>query len=356
MYGEGVSPADAGVRVVSPKIDLTEAPFGAYAIFAGVTGDGKHIIAAFGDGSLSAMPADADPKTMQPADTLDATPIAGAPGVNGRAALIGTDDGRLLLFDPERGVSELAAMPGAWVEQVASSPESGLIAFSAGRAVHVLDADGGTVAAYDDLPSTPAGLVFSPDGARLAIAHYGGVTVRTPGKGSDAAQLLDWHGSHTAVSWSPDGRFIVTAMQENEMHCWRMKDAKSLKMSGYPAKIRALDWTPDGAYVAVSGAECVTSWNCEGDGPMGKAPEEFGYVYGGIVSRVAARPRGRAVAGGYNEGTVMISGIEKGDALIARAGDGSPVTALAWSLDGNTLVSGSENGAFAVMRLADEIA
>jgi WD40 repeat protein len=53
-------------------------------------------------------------------------------------------------------------------------------------------------------------------------------------------KTFEWHGSHTAVSWSPDGKFIVTAMQDREMHCWRWRDRESMRMSGYPSKIRAL--------------------------------------------------------------------------------------------------------------------
>jgi len=142
-----------------------------------------------------------------------------------------------------------------------------------------------------------------------------------------------------------------------------MPDGKSMRMSGYPRKIRALSWTPDSAFVAASGADTVTSWCCAGDGPAGKAPQEFGYAYQGAVTRVAARPVGRVIAGGYADGTVMIGGVAdgdgdglgEGDAIIARAGDGDAVTALAWSPDGRVLVVGGESGALAVIRVPDAI-
>ena len=357
MYGNTLNTADAGIRVVSSKVDLSEASFGAFVTYFGTTGNGGHAVAVFGDGMLRSMPLDDDPKTMKDTPEVGngAMALSGAPDTDGLGTLFGTDDGRLLRFRPGEGLEELASVPGKWIENVAMSAEAGLSAFSAGLDVLVQDADGATVAVLASHPSTPTGIAFAPDGNRLAVSRYDGVSVWRLDDTS-VPEELHWHGSHTALSWSPDGRFIVTAMQENELHCWRMPDGKDMKMSGYPSKIRALSWTPDSAYLAASGAGTVTSWCCAGDGPSGKAPQEFGYVYEGTVTRVAARPAGHVVAGGYDDGTVMIGDIDGGGAIIARAGDGGAITALSWSPDGGTLLAGGADGAVAVIRVLEAIA
>lgn len=359
MRDAALSFADAGIRVVSPKVDLSEAAFGAYVTYAGFTGDGAVAVATFADGAVRSMPAAADADDMALAIRFGAMPLAVAPDADGYGTLIGTDDGRLLRFAPGEDLRVLAGFPGAWIENVAAHPTTGLRAFSEGRTVHVLDRGGASVAQFADHPSTPTGIVFSPAGDRVAVSRYDGVSVWPVG--GRPAEELSWHGSHTVVSWSPDGRFIVTAMQENEIHCWRLADGKSMKMSGYPRKIRALSWTADAKYVAASGADTVTAWRCDGDGPAGRAPLEFGYVYEGIVTRVAARPMGPGgaggyvVAGAYDDGTVMIGDLEKGDAVIARPGDGSPGTSLAWSPDGQTLIAGGAEGAVAMIKVAEAI-
>ena len=68
------------------------------------------------------------------------------------------------------------------------------------------------------------GLAFLPKGYRLAAAHYNGVSLWFPN--ADATpQLLEWKGSHLDATVSPDGRFLVTSMQENALHGWRLADA-----------------------------------------------------------------------------------------------------------------------------------
>jgi WD40 repeat protein len=352
MRGAALNFADAGIRVVSPKAHLTEAAFGAYVTHAGFTGDGADVVATFGDGCIRCMPAEDDPGALQAAEALGATPLVAAPDIDGKGILVGTDDGRLLRFTPGEGLQELARLPGAWIETVAAHKAAGLRAFSAGRAVYVLDPSAVPIAVFADHLSTPTGIAFSPSADRIAVSRYDGVSVwQVDAQGS--AEELPWHGSHTALAWSPDGCFMVTAMQENELHCWRLADGKSLKMSGYTRKIRSLAWTSDSKYVAAGGAETVTSWRCDGDGPAGRAPVEIGYAYEGVVTRVAAQPTGHVVAGGYDDGTIMIGDVEKGDAVIARPGDGDAITALAWSPDGLSLIAGSAGGAVALIRVPE---
>ena len=283
-----------------------------------------------------------------------ATPIAAAVDIGGAGVLIGTDAGELLRLDGST-VTKLTETGGPWVSEVAVHSGKGLRAFAAAKSMTVLGADGATVLEAGGHPSTVAGLSFSPDGTRIAVAHYDGVSVWNLTDPGQKPQRLEWHGSHTAVAWSPSGQFIVTAMQDKEMHCWRWKDKTGMRMSGYPSKIRAVAWTADGQHVAASGADTVTSWDCSGKGPSGKPPLEFGYVYDGVVRQVAAHPVDHVVAGGYSDGTVLVGTIEQETAMIARPASGHAVTGLAWTDDGATLVATDESGAVAVMRILEPL-
>ncbi len=120
------------------------------------------------------------------------------------------------------------------------------------------------------------GLCFLPKGYRLALAHYNGVSLWFP-NAEAAPPLLEWKGSHLDATVSPDGRFLVTSMQENALHGWRLADARNMRMTGYPGKTRSLSWSHDGHWLATSGADACVVWPFrDKDGPMGKAPRECG--------------------------------------------------------------------------------
>ena len=63
------------------------------------------------------------------------------------------------------------------------------------------------------------------------------------------------------VTWSPDARFLVSSMQENALHGWRLvPDKAHMRMSGYPSKTRSFSWSHDGQFLATSGAEAAIIW------------------------------------------------------------------------------------------------
>ena len=97
---------------------------------------------------------------------------------------------------------------------------------------------------------------------------------------------------------SPDGRFLVTSMQENTLHGWRIADKKDMRMSGYPAKTRSLSWSFDGQWLATSGADAAIIWPFKDkEGPIDKAPLECGarqvrVTCGRLSSEIACRGAG----------------------------------------------------------------
>jgi len=207
---------------------------------------------------------------------------------DGVRIITGGDDGRLVSTNAGGEASVVADESGKWIDAVALRGD-GAIAWTAGRVVRARSAGGETKSL--DLPSASRGLAFMPKGYRLAIAHYNGASLWFPG--ADARpETLEWKGSHLDVTVSPDGRFLITSMQENTLHGWRLSDGKNMRMAGYPAKSRSLCWSPDGKWLATSGADACILWPFQGkDGPMGAAPRECGVRAGVQVTRVAFHPR-----------------------------------------------------------------
>jgi WD40 repeat protein len=245
------------------------------------------------------------------------------------------------------GTSVIAVDSGRrWVDHVAIAPD-GAVAWSAGKQAFARAAKG--LERSLDVPSTVGGLDFTPKGYRLAVAHYNGVTLWFPNAEAEP-ERLEWKGSHVGASVSPDGRFVLCAMQEPTLHGWRLADRKDMRMSGYPARVRSMAWTADGRWLATSGADQLILWPFQGkDGPMGKQPRMLA-PYEHRVAVVACHPRQEVVAAGYEDGMVLLVRIEDGAEILARKPGAAPVTALAWDM--TCLAFGTEDGAAAVVDLS----
>ena len=121
-----------------------------------------------------------------------------------------------------------------------------------------------------EVVSTVGGLAFAPKGLRLAIAHYNGASLWFPNAKAEP-DTLEWKGSHLGARFSPDGRFLVTSMQEPMLHGWRLDDRKDMRMSGYASRVRSLDWTADGKWLATSGSTQMVLWRFGVRTPHGEA-------------------------------------------------------------------------------------
>jgi len=269
---------------------------------------------------------------------------------DGRRIVTGGDDGRVVSTD-ESGASEMIAdEKGKWIDAVAL--HEGAVAWSAGRAARARSARGEVKSL--NIPSTSRGLAFFPKGYRLAVAHYNGATLWFPNAGKP--ELLTWNGSHLDATISPDGRFLVTSMQENTLHGWRVADGKHMRMAGYPGKTRSFSWSHDGKWLATSGADACIIWPFSGkDGPMGQPPRECGVRVNVPITRVAFHPGALVVAIGYEDGMVMLARISDGSEILVRRMAGDPksarITALAWDARGARLAFGAENGDAGVLTL-----
>jgi WD40 repeat protein len=289
---------------------------------------------------------------LPPAGEARTIPVHGgailASAADASRVLTGGDDGKVVETDAD-GKSIIIATDGKhrWIDHVAAGP-AGAVAWSAGRELFVRTRKGAerTLA----VASTPGGLVFAPKGLRLAVAHYNGVTLWFVNAQSEP-DILQWKGSHLGMRMSPDGRFLITSMQEPALHGWRLADRKDMRMSGYSARVRSFEFTAGGKWLATSGSNQLVLWPFQGkDGPMGKTPRILSPAQP-QVEVVAGHPKQEVVAVGYADGLVLLVRIEDGAEVLARKGTGAPITALAWSATGAALAFGAEDGEAGVIDL-----
>lgn len=272
---------------------------------------------------------------------------------SGDGLVTGGDDCRLVWSrtptDKGGAAEEIAKVPGRWIDAVATSSASQLIAFAAGRELHVRDAADPAFARVFAHDKSIADLEFDPKGRRLAAATYGGAWLWYARIADQKPAKLSWAGSHLALAWSPDGKFLISAMQENQLHGWRVADEKNMRMGGYPAKVKSLAFVAKGNLMATAGAKGAIVWPFAGStGPMGKQAAEINYDESSMVVRVAGAPQLSWIAAGLDDGRVWVCDLTGQKVVPLKAEKGSPVTALAMSKDAKRVAWGCEDGAAGV--------
>ncbi|MQT13344.1 WD40 repeat domain-containing protein [Segnochrobactrum spirostomi] len=265
------------------------------------------------------------------------------------AILTAGDDGRVCRVTPDGAVTEIAARPRKWIDRLAVGP-GGAIAFASGRTAWVRFPDG-KEKTFEHARAI-GGVAFAPKGMRLAASRYDGVTLWWP-SAEGAPQDLVWKGMHLDVTFSPDGRYVVTTMQENALHGWRLADGKHMRMTGYPSKVRMVSWSAKGRYLATAGAQAAVVWPFHfKDGPMGRAPLELGFR-SGLVTAVACHPTDEVAVIGYSDGAVLASRFADDARVSLREPDGAAISALSWDASGARIAFGTETGPAGVIDISE---
>jgi hypothetical protein len=263
--------------------------------------------------------------------------------------ITGGDDGRLVWSRPE-GAQTLAEAKGRWIESLAVVPGAGLIAFGAGREARVIDLADASFSRVFSHERSVADVALDARARRLAVATYGGAALWYAKIADQQPAMLRWAGSHIGVRFSPDARFLMSTMQENALHGWRLSDAKDLRMGGYPAKVKSLVFFGGGRMLATSGAPGVVVWPFAGaDGPMGKQAMEIGFDETALVTRVAAEPDASLLVAGLSDGRLWAADVASGQRADIRLETGPPITALA--VAGRRVAWGDEEGGAGVTEI-----
>jgi WD40 repeat protein len=274
---------------------------------------------------------------------------AAAPARDHGFLATGGEDGRVCKFDPGREIEELRSRQGKWVNAIACGP-SGTVATACARDVSIFSADR-DVREFTADRSVEA-LAFAPKGMRLALARYNGVELIWV-KAAANSQFLEWNGAHIGVVFSPDGKYVVSSMQENALHGWRLADNRHMRMTGYPSKVKSVSFSRSGKWLASSGAPGAIVWPFSGkDGPMGKSPVELGSMGVIKVTRVDCHPTEEVVAIGYENGMVAAAQIADGKLAVLRREGRGPVSSLHWDPAGRMVAFGTEAGEAGIIDIA----
>ncbi len=307
--------------------------------------------------------------------------LAWLPGGNQRSAISGQllatggQDGFVRLWDAATGQQTAEIKLGsAWVEHLAwipsqnkgpvtddpasrlPPPASGLLFASAGKKLVALNPDGSLAHTFPDAPKTISALALSPfsllpsPSSLLAAACFGEVVIWDT-VNFTARKTLPYGNAVLALTWSPDGRWLVAGCHDNAVHLWVPGEDLELHMSGYETKLQELSFSRDSKWLATGGGRDACVWDCTGAGPEGREPLLLPHE-----ARVCAvafqREHGLLVTAATNGEFCLWSPTRK-NPLVAEVKMPAAATKFAWRADDSLLAVGTEKGAVFVFKTAE---
>jgi WD40 repeat protein/beta-lactamase regulating signal transducer with metallopeptidase domain len=237
---------------------------------------------------------------------------------------------------------------------VAYSPNGKMLAYVGGKAIHLLEPDGGKeIRQFKHNAGSVTSLVFAPDSKSVAARSRNGIVrVWDTDSGKELEKLgeaiprpvafgnqffIGGLGSMARrdLAFSPDGKTIAAASGQS-VRLWEAATGKEQTASTPRSKVTAVVLTPDGKVLVSRGADgVIRRW----DAVSGKELNQFREPQGTTCG--AFTVDGRLVALGAGDGTIRVCDTTSGKELHKLKGHTGGTGALAFSRDGKMLSSRS---------------
>jgi WD40 repeat protein/serine/threonine protein kinase len=236
--------------------------------------------------------------------------------------------------DPVAGVAQLAAiLRRDPADQIAAS-----------RLVSALVHRNWALPAYAPMrhaERVPA-VSFSPDGRRVLTASWDKTAKIWEASSGSVVAVLRHEDRVLSASYSADGARVVTASIDSTARVWNAADGRLIALLAHPSKqVWSAEFSPNGESVVTACAadHTVRIWS-SATGVLAKE------LPGGSSEVLIAcfAPDGRSVAAASRDGTIRIWDVRKGETSAGFQAHSGTIHTLAFSRDGSRLASGGEDG------------
>ncbi len=270
--------------------------------------------------------------------------------LDGAILATGGQDGFVRFWNVATGQQSAEVKLGAaWVEHVAWKPRSNMLAAAAGKKFVFIDANGTVTSMFRDAPKTISAISWQPAGDSCAVAYFGGVAL-WDGTTVCLQKEFPYGNAIYALTWSPDGRWLVAGCHDNAVHLWVPAEDLELHMSGYETRLKELSFSQDSKWLATGGGRDACVWDCTGAGPEGREPLLL--PHNARVCALAFQHTHGLLAAGSANGEFTLWSPSRKNPLVAEVTMPSAATKFAWRGDDTLLAVGTEKGQIFVFKTA----
>lgn len=180
---------------------------------------------------------------------------------------------------------------------------------------------------------------FSPDGKRIVSGSWDNTLKIWDASTGQEIQILKGHTCGVnSVAFSPDGKKVVSGSEDMTLKIWDAITGKEIQtLKGHTKAVTSVSLSPDGKRI-VSGSwdNTLKIWDT-GTG------QEIQTLKGhtGLVTSVSFSPDGRRIVSGSYDDTLKIWDVTTAQEIQTLKGHTNLVTSVAFSPDGKRIVSGS---------------
>ena len=180
---------------------------------------------------------------------------------------------------------------------------------------------------------------YSPDGRYIVSASWDNTIKIWESSTGNLVRTLEGHTNWVnSASYSPEGRYIVSASDDKTIKIWESSTANLVRtMEGHTSYVNSASYSPDGRYIVSAGDKTIKIW----ESSTGNLVRTMGHM--DYQTSASYSPDGRYIVSASSDKTIKIWESGTGNLVRTMEGHTDYVNSASYSPDGRYIVSASND-------------